>query len=155
MSKSVVEVTRPTMGDVEYVIKNLRGDDLREILASHGPAAFTSIRNTVLDDDTLVGKVDGRPVCLFGVTPRTLIGNGGVIWLVGTDDLVFHKIAFLKRNKPWVELMLRKYGTLENYVDVRNRVAIRWLGWLGFEFDEPEPYGVMRKPFMRFHRGEF
>ena len=41
-----------------------------------------------------------------------------------------------------------------NYVDARHTDAIRWLKWLGFEFDEAAPYGPFDLPFYRFTMGE-
>jgi hypothetical protein len=47
--------------------------------------------------------------------------------------------------------MLDLYPHLENYVDVRNELSIKWLRWLGFQFDpQPIPYGVWEMPFFRF-----
>jgi hypothetical protein len=154
MSKSEGKIEKATPDDLEYVIKNLRADDIQEIEASHGRAAYHILRESVHSEDSLVGKVDGTPICAFGVEPRSLLAGGGVPWMVSTDDILKNKVAFLKHSRLWVDSMLEKYGYLENYVDDRNTVSKRWLKWLGFEFDKPKPYGVKQELFRRFYRGE-
>ncbi len=55
--------------------------------------------------------------------------------------------------------MLDLFPHLQNYVDARNEISIRWLKWLGFRFDpKPVPYGIWGLPFLRFQMekpGEF
>lgn len=64
------------------------------------------------------------------------------------------RLYFAKHSRAYVEEMNRAYNYLENYVDVRNIVSIRWLKWCGFQMEEPEIHGVAQIPFIRFHRGE-
>lgn len=96
------------------------------------------------------GLVDGEPVCMFGVAPASLLTSTGRPWMIGTDLIDRYSTTFLRRCKGRVREMLRYYQSLENYVDLRNERAIRWLDWLGFEFEGPYPYGVLKLPFMRF-----
>jgi len=39
---------------------------------------------------------------------------------------------------------------MENYVDVRNTVAIHWLKWMGFKMEEPQAWGVQGLDFHKF-----
>jgi hypothetical protein len=50
--------------------------------------------------------------------------------------------------------MLRDYPRLCNVVDVRNTVAIRWLKWLGFEFNVP-PAPHNGQLFLIFQAGDW
>jgi len=50
----------------------------------------------------------------------------------------------------WVRRQSEKFSLLYNYVDARNVKSIKWLRWLGFQLDEPAPYGVRGLPFHRF-----
>lgn len=154
MSKSVGKIRKATEEDVEYVIENMRDQDRNEILASHGKFAFTELRNAAHDDDSWVGEVDGNIICLFGVAPLSIIAGGGMPWMVSTKGLTKYAKTFLPRSKEWIDGKLEEYGHLSNYVDERNTVAKRWLKWLGFELEDPKPYGVNKLPFHRFQMGE-
>jgi hypothetical protein len=60
----------------------------------------------------------------------------------------------LEHSRETIHLLRRVYGPLENWVDARNRLAIRWLRWCGFEIEAPAPYGPHELPFCRFSMKE-
>ncbi len=98
------------------------------------------------------GMVDQTPVCMFGVCPIDILAGVGSPWLLGTDEIRRHAKTFMRLNKLYVPRMLELFPFLVNWVDARHDTAIRWLKWLGFEFDrEPVEYGVRKMPFYRFH----
>jgi hypothetical protein len=53
--------------------------------------------------------------------------------MVGTDELYKYLREFLSVSKTIINHWLDKYGTLYNFIDVRNVTHIEWLSWLGFE----------------------
>ncbi len=131
----------------------MRAPDREEIAAAVGMgpirALADSLNRSVAAWTGLVD--DSRPVCMFGVTPVDILAGVGSPWLLGTEDLPKCAVTFLKLNKSYVAKMLKLFPRLENYVDVRNVLSIRWLKWLGFKFDpEPVPYGIWGLPFLRF-----
>ena len=89
---------------------------------------------------------------LVGVGPLSLLGGEGCPWLLGSDLVARHALAFARRNRAMVASWLRTYPVLRNHVDARNFQAIRWLRWLGFEVKPAMPYGVRRLPFDPFER---
>jgi hypothetical protein len=93
---------------------------------------------------------DGRVVCMFGVAPVNLLGDTGVPWLLGSDDIERHAVTFLRGSKRYIAEMSRDYRLLTNYVDARNTLSIRWLKWLRFDILAAEPYGPFGLPFHRF-----
>ena len=105
----------------------------------------------MLTHKPLTGLIDGEPVCMFGISMRSAAHNSGVPWMIGAKKLDTHKHAFARRCKAAFYPQAAKFAELENYVDVRNTAAIRWLRWLGFEFDAPAPYGVDGRLFQRFY----
>ena len=70
----------------------------------------------------------GRIAAIFGV-------NGGVIWLVGTDEIAEHPITFYRLSKKIFERLSDGYERLFNFVDERNTLSLRWLKWLGFTIE--------------------
>jgi len=96
------------------------------------------------------GLIGDEPICMFGVAPVSLLGAAGRPWMLGTDGVERHQVAFLRRCRPCVAAMRSVYDSLENWVDERNAAAHRWLRWLGFRLEDPQPWGVDGELFRRF-----
>ena len=129
----------------------LRTADIRELEAGSGAeplaALLVSLRRST---EAWAGTVDDEVACIFGVGPLSLLGGEGSPWLLGADLIERNAFAFARRNRAVVARWLRTYPVLRNYVDARNRQAIRWLGWLGFTLLPAVPFGVSRLPFHPF-----
>jgi hypothetical protein len=136
-----------------WIASNMAEADRREVEAlAMGPyrGLEDSLNRSVKAWTGMVA--DNRPVCMFGVTPMDILGGIGSPWLLGTDEVKTHAKTFMRLNREYVPKMLELFPHLVNWVDARHAVAIRWLKWLGFQFDpEPVPYGVRKMPFYRFH----
>ena len=88
--------------------------------------------------------------CIVGVYKDSLLGSGGIIWLLGHQDLEKYTVRFLKESRRVLASFLEGYSLLENYVDVENTLTLRWLEWLGFTIDRDTPITTpMGYPFYR------
>ncbi|WP_272962327.1 phage protein Gp13 family protein [Alcanivorax jadensis] len=146
-----VEVSPAVPADIDELVPHVRQADIDEFLACSGQSPREVIEDGLKHSRVAwTGRIDGEVVCIFGVVGYSLLSNRGAPWLVGSDRMEGGSKAFLRRCRKYAIKMLREYPELANYVDARNATAIRWLKWLGFEFDEPEPYGVAGLPFHRF-----
>lgn len=140
-----------TADDVTDLAPRLRQADCDEVWASHRSKPEESLaRSLRLSTQAWAGLADGRPICLWGVAPASLINRIGVPWLLGSDDIETHQVAFLRRSRPMVGEMMETYAVLSNWVDARNRVSMRWLRWLGFTLFPAQPFGPDGLPFHRF-----
>ena len=108
-------------------------------------AIICSMRESPNNSGTLI--INNDIACIFGCSYR---GNIGVPWMVGTSLLLANSKTFMGLSHEWVAKMRTGVDYLENYVDARNTVAIRWLKRLGFKFDAAAPYGPFNLPFYRF-----
>ena len=97
-----------------------------------------------------VGLADERVVFIVGVGSGTILCLTGVPWLLATNKMEQHARRFLRESREMVAVMREDYALLRNYVDARNKVAIRWLRWLGFEVLPSEPFGIDGLPFHPF-----
>ena len=127
----------------------LRRADVEEIRAMTGmepkiPLAF-SIANAA--PGWAVEK-DGRTEAVFGVGPVN--AELGRPWLVGTDEVAKHPVLFYRMSRGIIDAMRERYRRLENWVDARNGLSIRWLKWAGFYIEEPEKMGAEGRLFHRF-----
>ena len=71
-------------------------------------------------------------VAIFGIS------EGGVIWLVGTDEITKHPVTFYRMSKKYFEILKTGYKRLFNYVDKRNYLTLKWLKWLGFKIEKEQ-----------------
>ena len=146
-----IEIRDVEEGDIAVLVKNMREHDKQEVNA----ATRMGIRNAVSTSVDMAtysktGLVNDELVCMWGVCPISLISSRGSPWMLGTDLIKKKQNIFLRRSKPWLEDIKRDYRHLENYVDARNTLSIKWLKWLGFKMEEAMPYGVNGEPFHKF-----
>ena len=71
--------------------------------------------------------------CSFGVVPND---NVGVVWLLGTRRLATAKKYFVKHSQKWVDELMIGFDYLTNMVMTTNALSMRWLKWLGAEFND-------------------
>lgn len=129
----------------------MRQCDRDECLASHGLCSTRALLESVKCSTYLrVFAHNGQAFAILGTGASNLFSNRGMPWLLGTDEIRKHQTWFLKETRRQVQAMLRRHIFLENWVDARNITSIKWLEWLGFRLDDPEPYGVAQLPFRRF-----
>ena len=107
-------------------------------------AAETSVAMSVWSN---VWLVDGVPGCIYGVATANLIDDTALVWMLSTDLVKRHSIAFLRNFKAEIGKMLEIYPTLYTAVDARHSVCLRWLRWTGFDVQEPAAFGAAGLPF--------
>lgn len=91
----------------------------------------------------------GRVVFCSGISPAGLSGRRSP-WLLGSTEIERNPAPFLRYTREKMPELRRCYPWMENHVDARNIVTIRWLRWLGFTIHDAVPYGILRRPFHRF-----
>lgn len=135
-----------------HIANNMREADRQECMAMAGKGPLTALYDSLrVSVAAWTGFVDLEPICMFGVSPRSILGDVGSPWLLGTDKIAENALSFLRRNKAYVQRMLDIFPVLENFVDARNHLSIIWLVWLGFTIERPAVVcGVERRPFFRF-----
>lgn len=147
MVKQFVRKTKPE--DVEFLIDNIRPEDVIEIKAFSGATP-----KDVLGDEVTRGSrvwvVDDKVVCMFGVTPLEGHPKTGIIWLLATPDFYKHTKSFAIRCKAVFLEVIKEFEYVYNYVLAKNKDSVKWLGFLGFNFDPPKPIGKEGANFIRF-----
>lgn len=91
-----------------------------------------------------------EPVIVFGVTNYSLLSLRGSVWLLGTDKMRLLKTSIGKKSKYFVGKMFDHFDYLENWVDKRNKLSIKWLKWIGFNIDPAKSVGHEGRPFHHF-----
>lgn len=146
-----VEIREVEDSDIDTLVENMREADKLEVNA----ATKMGIKNAVVSSVKLAsyaktGLVNDELICMWGVCPLSLVSSKGSPWMLGTDLINKRQKLFLRRSKPILEEIKKDYKHLENYVDVRNTLSVKWLKWLGFKMEDPIPYGVNGELFHKF-----
>jgi hypothetical protein len=148
-----VNIRTATLADAEWFAPRLREADRAELLASSGAGIASGLRAAVLYSDHAAFVAESEnlgPIAIFGFARRGLAADKASPWCVGTKDLTKRGKALTLHGRAYCLRTLDAFPLLENWVDVRNTAAIRWLKAIGFKFDGPAPHGVEGLPFMRF-----
>ena len=129
--------------DAANLYEDLREDDMLEILglnnhprdAVYMSYSCSSKCYSVKDEmNNLYGS--------FGVAPikGTNIGSA---WLLGTRRLPTIKKFFIKNSAERMEGLLEGFDYLTNFVMRSNKLSIKWLEWLGAEFQDCQFQGYL------------
>ena len=141
-------------GDIINLIDSMRPDDVQELNAASVLDHYTLIKNSV-EQSTISFSIfiNHELAAIGGVCTTNILTGHGCPWLLGTVVLESHKREVLKEAKQALSLMQIYNQKLENYVDARNKRAIKVLKWLGFKVELPVLYGPDQLLFCRFTMG--
>ena len=148
-----VVVVESTPEHAIHIAQNMRQVDRHEVyLWSLKRPAECMLDALKKSDVCLTGLWDDEPGCMFGVTElKNATMDCGIIWMLGTDAVDKNQLAFIKAAKEHVPAMASRHKLVQNYVWAENKKSIRWLKFMGFDFDPaPIPCGFFQAPFWRF-----
>ena len=122
-----------TAADLGYLAPRLREADRREVRAAFGRPAEAILeagfRNAKRCWTVSAG---GHPIAMFGVGRRRE-PRIGTAWLLSSHALDRFRGQWRREGPYWVDVLMVGHDVLTNFVAAENRVAVRWLTWLGFE----------------------
>lgn len=148
------EIRAAVVEDIPAIVASARAADVQE-MAALGLTVERALQGGMqVSDWSYTGLVDGAPVCMFGVAPRSVLSGEGIPWMLGTNALEAAQVPFLRTCRPVVAAMRDAYPRLANFIDERNTVAMRWLRWLGFRFDDT-PVQFNGQTFRVFRMGNW
>jgi hypothetical protein len=148
---SVVEFGPPTPEAIQFIADNMRKEDAAEVWAYCRHTPIEALEFSVKHSKKIVIVYgDGVPLTALGLCMRDFLSGTGVPWLLSAEQALKYKRQFLKLSPPIIEEMLDICPKLVNYVHADNKLSIRWLKWLGFTIEDPEPTGPQGELFHRF-----
>ncbi len=121
----------PLLPEHAAITPYLRQQDLNEIHAmTDYPPALAVAYSIANSERGFCAMLDNNPCAVFGVAQ-------GTIWLVGTDEITKHPIAFFRVSRNIFPKLSHGYHVLQNFVLDTNTLSLRWLHWMGFHIDPP------------------
>lgn len=140
MNKELGVIRRPVVFDIDYIANNARQADKDEVFNMNGLTISEAFKQTPnLYKDSYVWEVDGKVVCIYGVTDSE---GDKVIWFLATDDFDKFRTIIGKRSKGIFERLIKGCKYVYNYVHYKHTKALKWAKWLGFKVYSPEPVGL-------------
>jgi hypothetical protein len=109
------------------------------------PGEAMSVRSSEVIDfcqkmsgEIYAGYVDDKIVCCWGLIPPTLLSNQAYLWMWSTEGIRDHAFLLVRHSQRQVAKMLERYDVIVGHCRIDRPDSIRWLRWLGAEFDAPE-----------------
>ncbi len=153
----MIEERKSTPADMIALAQNMRQADIDEAYALDRSTPAEAIASCVLLTDfskTAVGD-EGEVLAMWGVASETRSALVGVPWMLSSNALTRkHVLEFGRRSADNAKILKQRYTALYNFVDARHALAIRWLGWMGFEMQPAQPLGIDGAPFHVFFWGD-
>lgn len=142
------KVIKATLDHIKQISPFIREADKKEVFASSGLEIEKALEQSIsVDGYHYAGFIDEKLICIFGIGR---IGNIGVPYLIGTDEIEKHKRVVAIHSKGFIDKYKREFDYMVNFVDARNKLAIKWLEWLGFTIHEAQNFGFLNLPFHKF-----
>lgn len=153
-NKKYIKLIPSTREHCIAIARSMRQHDIDEIYAARRMTPYAALYEGFIASNLCLTGLDkqGRLLGMFGVTQDYENVRYHVPWLLASDKIEKQWIAFLRTSKLLLPRLLQTYGRLRNYIDARNTKSIAWLKYLGFDMEEPKPYGALGLPFILFHK---
>ena len=149
----MAEVVKAEWEHIEPIASNMRDGDVLEIwLAGHRTPHQAMQEGFESSVKAWTIMEDGVPIGMFGVSSVSILGNVGVPWLLGTDEMLKVRRQFVRESMRYLAEAHRLYPRLVNFVHAGNVPSLRWLMWMGFDFDGPIEAGPDGAEFFKFER---
>lgn len=118
--------------------------DTKECDEIHGIPLSLGLSLSVLNSIECYTVIDdGEPIGIFGITGSTDDPRAYTVWMIGTDRLTARFPAVARESREVWRRWTWRYGRLTNVLLRENTHHIRWLKWLGAEFEDgPAPDSV-------------
>lgn len=127
----------PTYADLDYLAEHMREMDRRECDVIGEASPRDVLDQCVRDADwAYVAEIDGKPVCVFGMTTQDVFGAVAAPWFLAAEGIERHAKVLLQLTPGYISRMRGSSERLFNLVHAHNRSAIRYLKWCGFTMGE-------------------
>lgn len=147
-----VDILPATLAHVQALLPDILAEDRAEWWASSLSDPKEALPLALKRSEIArAGFIDGQIAALYGVVRAGFLTSHGIPWLIAGRHALNHPASFLRATGRAAPEIVQGFDYLENYVDARNRRAVRWLSWLGFKIDPPRPWGALGLDFHRFH----
>lgn len=148
----IVGAIRPSVKEDCFAIaKDMREQDIMESWSALRMSPIEIAQYSFNKSIISMTILHESPIVMFGIMPKDM--STGILWMLTTYGLEADGFGrpFVRNCKKWFNDMLEIYPVLIGTVDLRNKVSIRWLTYLGCEWGEPHLFGEDKIHFKCFY----
>lgn len=147
----MIELKEVTPDHVKELVRDMRWEDIQELRAQGIQDAKECIQKGVsVSPESWALVLDGTLLCIMGCA--SFDGRVGIPWMLSTKHLKKHAKGAIPLGIAYVSKWAEQYSSLVNYVHSKNKSAIRWLKWMGFEFTLPPLLLQSGETFLPFRK---
>ena len=142
-----------THDDAAELAVTIRESDRLEVEATSGRGPLAVLLDGLeLSSQAWTVLAENQVMCMWGVVDRpSMLGERiGAAWMLTAQCIEQYPKEFYRACKLVLPELLDDYDVLINWIDCRHEKALRWATRLGFQLDEPGPFGIEGRPFCRF-----
>ena len=154
MAAPEVTIAHATPEDAELLAAQLRPVEADEVRASSGKEPLPILLESVgMSDEAWTIRFNGELALIFGVVlldESEDAGRIGCAWMLTTSLVERYPILFWKLCLKMLPFLMARWDALINSIDARHTKAVRWAKRLGFDLDEPRPFGAHGLDFHPF-----
>lgn len=100
------------------------------------PGAASTLEHCVrISNEVFAGIIDGETVCIWGLVAPTLLSDQAYMWLLVTEGVKDNQFVFVRQSQLVIKQLLQRYPILTGNCLVGETRSIRWLKWLGADFE--------------------
>lgn len=146
----MIELKVVTPELTHQLVRDLRDADRVELAALGKHDILSAIQDSAaLSEENWALVCEGTLLCIMGCAS---VAGMGIPWMLSTKHLKPFAKGAIPLGIAYVTKWLDQYGSLLNYVHAPNKSAIRWLKWMGFQFDLPPQVLPSGETFLPFRK---
>ncbi|GBG55156.1 hypothetical protein SPFL3102_03582 [Sporomusaceae bacterium FL31] len=125
------------VGQLLEFLKFVRPEDLKEVEAAAGRTLLGENIALLQNAQAIVQIEPGGADRLLGIGAVDIVEGYAVPWVLLTTYVYHHPIEFLRFSKRYLQALLQRYPLVGNAIHHSNILHLRWLEWLGCEWQDP------------------
>ena len=144
---------------MSVTISRLPGGEAYDLIYPQCLATLSSIDQETMaramrnSSQLWLGCDGDKVLACWGLIPPTLMSDRAYLWLYTTTHLVGHTFVLVRHSQRMVREMLTDYSLIVGHAKTGADKSIRWLKWLGAEFEEPQgpvtPFKIRAETWQR------
>lgn len=149
---SAIRMRQATLSDAAEMAPHMRRADADEVFASGGYSPQAALEDAILmsGGNAWTVRLDGEIMGIWGVVVKSVLTGEVIPWLLTSSVVDRHPKTFYKICKNAVWALRHMYDSMENRIDARHEMAIRWAKRLGFRVEpRPSAFGAFGAPFFK------
>lgn len=130
------------------LVDNMRKADVEECVAGgFTPRQAVDLSIQLSDESFTYYTKSGEVIAQFGWAYDSHLLGSVRMWLLTTNLVDSNKVMFARSSKLVLAALMGKFRSIRCDVYQGHKDAIRWLLWLGFEFERVRCHGPLQEPF--------